>query len=206
MKSIDVIIVSLPERLNDRLVILKDFLYKEDIQFVIVDAIKKDNGAEGLIETMKKVYQMCLEAKFEKVLILEDDCKFIVDKPFEFIEKCMLQLPEKWDLLYLGCNLFQTNVELYTPNLIQVVGAWALHACIYSRKGIEKSLRAIEERKDNSPLDTLIVEKVQLDGNCFAAYPMLCSQRKGFSNIENKNVDYSNLLLNRFNDRTKNIA
>ncbi|MEO7048909.1 MAG: hypothetical protein ABI091_26640 [Ferruginibacter sp.] len=202
----EVIIISLPERLNDRLIFLKEYLNERNIDFIVVDAIKKDNGAEGLIETMKKVYELCLKSDFENVLILEDDAEFIVDKPLELIEKCMPQLPKDFDLLYLGCNLFQTKVELYTPNLIQVFGAWALQSVIYSRKGIEKCLKAVEERDNDMPLDTLIVEKVQPDGKSFCTYPMIVSQRKGYSDIQKKNTDYSEYLINRFNDRTKNIT
>lgn len=202
----EVIIISLPERLNDRLVHLKSFLQKENIDFIIVDAIKKNNGAEGLIDTMRKVYEMCLRSDQGQFLILEDDCTFIVDKPFELIEKCMLQLPPNFDLMYCGCNLFQTEVELYTPNLIQVLGAWSTHSIVYSRKGIEKCLKAIEERDNNLPLDTLIVEKVQCDGHSFCTMPMIVTQSDGYSDIAQKNVSYSEFLTDRFLDRTKNIA
>ena len=201
-----VIIISLPERKKDRLDVLCEYLDNECVEYEVFNAIGKENGAEGLIESVRCVYELCLSSDAENFLILEDDAHFIIDKPFEFAEKCMMQLPLDYDLFLLGCNLFQTNIELYTPNLIQVLGAWALHACVYSRKGIRKSLKAIEERDNGFPLDTLLVERVQIDGKSFCAFPMACTQRNGLSNIAGREVNYERFLIHRFNERTKHIA
>lgn len=206
MKIEKVFVISLPERLNDRLYFLSKRLVEEGIEFEVVEAIRSDNGVDGLAKTFHKLFTSCVDKGYRNVLVLEDDCEFIVDKPFELIGKCMMQLPFNFDLLYCGCNLFQTNVSLSSANLIQVLGAWALHAVVYSAIGMRKVLKAIETRTIGIPLDSVIVDKVQSDGLSFCSYPMIATQKNGFSDIMKAEVNYDRFLLNRFIERTKKLS
>lgn len=72
--------------------------------------LKKRLGREPVEMTLPKigcalshiyVYQDMLEKKYQNVLILEDDLVVNV-KALESLQKALVELPDNWDLLYLG--------------------------------------------------------------------------------------------------------
>lgn len=201
-----IFIISLPERLIDRLIPLIDYLKSIDMSYWAYQATKNTNGKLGLLLTMEKLLTESMYAEFEQILVLEDDCNFIVDDVKEQIEKCLLQLPKDFDCLYLGVNLFQKNVELYSENLIKLESGYATHAIIYSKKGIRKVLEAIRSKKLNQwALDEIMVKLIQPQGSCFAAYPMVVTQSNGYSDIEKKEIKYDRFLTDRFKERTAHL-
>lgn len=160
------------------------------------------SGVMGLIETMKYLLEYCIANGYAKVLILEDDVRFLETRLF--VDKCIAQLPDDFDLMYLGCNLAQNKVELFSPNLIKVDGAYATHAILYSNSGMKK-VYDILKRGSDSPLDVQIVHGVQADGNCYACYPMAGTQVDSYSDIEQRDVRYRQLLEDRFEQKTQHL-
>lgn len=207
MKIQKTVIISLPERKEDRLIPLQAHLKEFNWpNYEVYEAVKLSDGKLGLIVSVADLLSKLLEDKeISCVLICEDDFRFLL-QPHENVEKCLEQLPNNFDLCYLGCNLWQTHIHKYSQNLIQVDDVYALQSVIYSRTGMEKVLRAIRGMDKTIPLDVLIKEKVQCDGNCYCSSPILTSQIRGFSNIENKIIDWSKVLQDRFHERTKHLA
>lgn len=204
MKIEKTFIVSLPNRLFDRLIPLIDYVKEIDLDYFVVSAIKKDNGKVGLIKTVYKLFSDCIDLGLRNILVLEDDCRFLIN-PIETINKCFEQLPEDYDMLYLSCNLWQNHVYKYSENLIQLEDAYTTHCVIYSESGIRKVLEAINENNDLLPLDVLIKEKIMPDKKCFCSFPILAKQMDSFSDIENKEVKYSRFIEDRFEEKTKHL-
>jgi GR25 family glycosyltransferase involved in LPS biosynthesis len=195
--------ISLPSR-EDRREVFDKHMHDAGIEYEFIDGlVDVTGGAAGLTRTVRGLLNHCIEKRYEQVLIMEDDCQFMTEKFSEIVDKALAQAPPDADLIYLGVNIFQEKVELYSPNLIKIDGGWALHAVIYKRSGMIKVLNAIKNMKNKEPLDTLIVKEVQIDNKCFAVYPMLCTQKAGYSDIEGKRTNYSRLLEERFALRTK---
>lgn len=204
-------IISLPDRLTDRLIPLIDYLKSIDLDYSVFLAIKDRDGKRGLIFSIEKLFTEILKEHFNLeqpiFLILEDDCKFLSD-PREVIKKCLQQLPKDFDMLFLGCNLWQNHVYKYRDNLIKLDDAYATQSIIYSKKGIEKVLNVIHEFEKNEiiiPYDVLIKEFIMPDGKCFCSFPNLTTQLNGFSDIEQKEVKYSKFLEHRFTEQTKHL-
>lgn len=198
-------IISLSERLVDRLIPLIDYLKEKNIDYTVVEGIKHSDGKQGLVMTMEKLLTECMYAGYQQICILEDDCLFLVDNPKKEIEKCLSQLPKDFDLCYLGVNLFQ-DAELFTPNLIKINNGWSTHAIVYSKKGIRKVLEAVRRRKLNHiPFDEIIVKHVQNVGNTYCTYPMLITQKDGYSDIAKKEIEYGKFLTERFKERTAHL-
>lgn len=199
-------ILSLPERYGDRLVPLISHLQILEINdYKIYTAIKNKNGALGLVQTIEQLFSESLVSGVDNILVFEDDIVFTKPHPKEIISQCLIQLPSNYDCLFLGCNLWQTVVYKYSPNLIQLYDAYGTQSVLYSRSAMQKIIKAIQEMKGVVPLDFLIKEKIMPDGNCYCSFPSITSQINSFSDIEGKYVDYTNLLETRFEEKTRHL-
>lgn len=199
-------LISLPERKEDRLMPLLFKLHELGFEnYTVYPAIKNENGALGLIHTIKNLFTECIELGFENVLVFEDDVHFLRDDIIKQIDICTEQLPTDYDCLYLGCNLWQNVNFLYSNNLLQLYDAYGLQSVIYSKQAMVKIVEAIDNMKAFVPLDVLIQNRLMPHGKCFASFPNLTSQIVSFSNIQNKIQDWQNVLETRFTERTKHL-
>lgn len=218
MDQIKTFVINIESR-SDRMIKIREDLEKIGLKFERFNAIHDTKyGRIGLLKTIEKLLQHCIDSDIKEAFILEDDTKFIVPNPIEMFDECRSQLPVDYDLFYLGCNLHQDSIEKYSPNLIKLTKAWACHAILYSETGIVKVLSAVrselskiandperKEAKNVLPLDTTIIRFVQNDGKCYGSFPMLCTQYPGISSIENRHVDYAKFLEDKFAKKTKHL-
>jgi len=206
MKIEKTFIISLPYRLTDRLIPLIDYLKSIELDYFTYSATYHVEGQIGLLITIESLLTECVNEGYETIMVWEDDAKVVVDNLKEVIEESASQLPEEWDCLYLGVNLFQDNVELFSKNLIRIKSGWATHAIIFSKSGMIKTIEAIRRYKHNKiPLDEIMVKHVQSEGNCFCTYPMFISQHNGYSDIQKKEMNYEKILENRFKEKTAHL-
>lgn len=209
MKIEKTFIISLPFRLVDRLIPLIDYLKSIELDYFVWGAFKQCDGRVGLIKTIKSLFTDVLKTDKQVILVLEDDC-FFLQNPIGIIDKCLQQLPEDFDLCYLGCNLWQENIHKHSDNLLQVTDVYGTQSIIYSRTGMQKIVDAIIEIETDimqpiKPYDVIIKEKIMPDGKCFCSFPNLTSQIVSHSDIENKVTDWRRVLETRFTEKTAHL-
>lgn len=193
----DFIFVINLKRRSDRLLQIKWELDKYNIKHIVWEANERTNGQEGIASTLKDLFKAAIYCGLENILVFEDDAKFMFD-PSSVMEGAIKMLPSNYDMLYLGVNPTKTYVpRFYSTNLLYLPRGYALHACAYSLAGMKKIL----ELPDQLPIDLNIADNIHPEGNSYAVYPMICTQRPGFSDIEKKYTDWSFALENRFNER-----
>jgi glycosyl transferase family 25 len=74
------------------------------------------NGIVGCGVSHMKIYEDALKNNYKNILVLEDDVNF-TDDLYEELDKAMSELPEDYDILYLGCvGLCDKNI-VYNMNL-----------------------------------------------------------------------------------------
>lgn len=200
-----VYVINLPDR-SDRKESVSNKLRYLGLGFNIWVATKNSNGILGLLYTMRDLLTYCLSNYKEPVLILEDDVEFMpeINKLYNAIS----QLPKNFDGLWLGCKLNDDVEELYSENLIRIKNAYATHAVYYSQSGMRKVLFQIDHLLSNNKfraLDLLIINKVQVDGNCYCTFPLMAGQSKGFSDIEKKEIDYAPFIEELFKKKTEHL-
>lgn len=214
---------------TERLDITKKILEKHGITDIeVFQAIKYEaSGAIGIYHSFYLLIQQAYFSGFQHIAVFEDDIDIVNDQlqawlqiNFQFVK--MLS----YDILYLGCNSHEPhegrepfkkiNSRGYCDTLLQVQDVWACHAMVISRNGMYRILQEMNKGMTNhlfsfanvlqydNPLDVLIQQKIQPGGNCYATYPMMVTQRSGYSDIEKKimNQDY---LLTRFQQNTINL-
>lgn len=198
-----------------RLPIAAKELNSHGISFDKYPAIINENGELGLIQTMKKLFEENINCN---ILVFEDDIEILHNRIYDFIEMIIEQVPDDFDLLYLGCNLLVPPVKV-SKNILKIRAAYSSHSVLYSKKGIDLILSLW---KENQPYDNFLMTEIQPYGNCFCTYPILCSQRIGESsifkydpkkqigiekyyNVSTKEIDWGLLMKEQFNLMTKNL-
>lgn len=139
-----------------------------------------------------KSHQECLKGKGD-LLILEDDCIF-ENNALEIFKKAKEQLPEDFDLLYLGANVKQ-KAEKYSENLYRIYGGvHTTHAMYWSAKGRKLMLETWQPGMQGT-IDHWLFMEGQSKLNCYVCYPMVAFQRGSYSDVRLQYLDYREEML-----------
>ncbi len=144
---------------------------------------KQTRGQLGCTLSHYKLYEKIVAEKFERVLILEDDCQF--NPCVENLELYMANLPEDWGLFYVGWDNNSLPVN-YSTNLCEISQRYSM--AIMGTAGIairpHFAERLIELNKNFAyTADGLLTEAViQYGLKTYAAVPRM-SQQDGLGSI-----------------------
>ncbi len=174
---------------------------------------KKQNSHLGCWFSHYSILKNAEKFNFNKILILEDDFVFNFE-PVDMNLKlncCVNELPQNWDLFYLGAYFvkgYDYDAKLnYSKNLYKVNTAFSTHSICYSRCGIKKMISAMEKAFLNirsiplnyESIGWFYVKEFLYENNCYASKEFLCGQKEGFSDIEGRVVDYKDYFLKSYN-------
>lgn len=196
----EVFVVNLFSR-PDRLQSVTKELEKFDIKFHTWAATKSEDGRRGLRMTMVELFLYCIDQNLKRVCVFEDDIKIISENFTELLSDCFEQLPEDFHLFYMGGRLLKPPTKK-SKNILQTSIMYATHAVIYSRFAIEYLLKKMEDQR---AYDTIIVGTIQMKNKCYCSYPLLVSQKQGYSDIEKMKVNYEKYIEETFAKKTMGI-
>jgi glycosyl transferase family 25 len=74
------------------------------------------NGLVGCAISHMKIYEDALKNNYKNILVLEDDVYFRHEL-YEELDKAMTELPEDYDILYLGCLGWCDKKQVYNMDL-----------------------------------------------------------------------------------------
>lgn len=190
-----ILVINLPSR-TDRLLQIAEELYKWGIPYELVNATPHEDGAEGLRITVEKIFRDAIAKNLSSVLIFEDDAMFVEScgNPNETMEQVVKQLPPTWQLLYLGAQCTNGFKAKPSNNLLLLDMAFATHAWAISLDGMKEILAAGLE----APIDNSIVKTIQPKGNTYITYPLLCTQRPGYSDIGRTEINWQPFIEQRY--------
>jgi GR25 family glycosyltransferase involved in LPS biosynthesis len=197
----EIVVISLEDRV-DRRMFMQQQMEKYGLPYRIFNAIRHPLGVNGLVESMKAVFKECVGKRNLNTLILEDDATFVVD-PVAFLKEAIPQLPKPYDLFFLGLNLL-TRPRRISANILKVEDSYSTHAICYSYEGMKFMMERLDEVAV-APYDQIVRTQILCRGRSFCTYPLLATQRPGYSDIENKEIDWGKLMSMTYNIHTKNI-
>jgi len=116
-----------------------------------------------------------------ELLVCEDDVCFL-NQSREIFNAAYEQLPEDWDMLYLGGRIHEP-AERFSDNLFRVrIGVHCNHAILYSEKarGMILSLYSVWENEHKS-FDHWLYLVGQGMMECYMCSPVIAYQRPGYS-------------------------
>lgn len=126
-------------------------------------------------------------------MTIEDDILFLPNAK-ENLEKSIEQLPPDWDMLYLGATL-NRPLERVSENLLRIKKGWATHGIVYNNQsGV---VDFILSQGYKWKIDVLLADVVQELFNCYMCYPMVATQRPGYSDVVNHYTEYKE-ITNRY--------
>ena len=165
-------------------------------------AIKTDNGWLGCNLSHLGVIEKSKENGYDNFLVFEDD--FVLQDNFiESVTETIKQLPEDWDMFYLGGNLSMCKVkEQISKNITKVdsvltTHCYAMRGTIYDKVLNESPIMPPQKGfLRGQVIDVYYSEKICPNHNTYICDPMLCTQDTGYSDIEKRVVNYSNLIKN----------
>jgi hypothetical protein len=130
------------------------------------------------------------------LMFFEDDFEFTDDFD-EVFTKAIAELPQSFDMLYLGANL-QAPVTRYSDHLVRVNGAWLMHATLLSAKFIDFII-------DNYPNSNIRIadewyRRIAPQREFYMTVPMISYQRKDYSDFVGRYV-YYDIFSNKYYKR-----
>lgn len=128
------------------------------------------------------------------LLHLEDD---VVFRDLDHLPQALRELPDDWDILYLGANLIcwnngEPSPERYSEHLFRVRAAWTTHAIAYHKRCVRRILEG-QPSFDQLMFDNHLSQRLP-ELNAFCVAPMVAWQRPRFSSIWGRHDDYSEIF------------
>lgn len=165
----------------------------------VANAEKHEVGEKGLCHTMVGLLDFCIRQQYKTVLILEDDCQFDMNETI--VNAVFNSIPKDFDLLYMGCTLMN-RPERVNQHILKVAGAYSSHAILYSASGLQIAYNALVSDHVGHAYDVLLQQQHHAKRYC--AYPMLCVQRPGISDIYKHDVN--NKILEPYYNRITKVV
>ncbi len=197
-------LINLPHR-EDRLADSTKILNDYNIPFEVITAIlNKEAPCVGLVHTMQKFFQQCLRDGLERCLLFEDDLSPLVTPEVlnETMEGVVSHVQSNWDFIYLGCNPAGGFSAFLYPNLLRMRFGYNTHAVAYSKRTMEY----IANHEIAEPIDNKLVRDYMPNSVVLATYPILFTQKPGFSDIGGQHTDWSDMIEKRFEQQVKLIV
>lgn len=145
--------------------------------------------------SVRQILKEFNESDAQTLIHVEDDCVF---RELWYLDFALNQLPEDWDIVYLGANLVlwehaqRFDPERFSAYLWRVKSAWTTHAIGFNKKVVPFLLEnqpGLSERMFDNWLSDQLPD---LKAYCVA--PMVAWQRPRFSLIWNRSDDYSDIF------------
>lgn len=143
-----------------------------------------------------------IENEDNNCLIFEDDVEFFLppEQTLDILSKSISELPNDWDMLYLGCNMDAFIAYQETEHLAKLTGAFATHAYAV-RRTLFTELNNLNRRIDVIHNDVSYAYEVIPNYKVYQTIPMLCGQRDSWSDIERNTSSNSKMMLERFQQK-----
>lgn len=151
----------------------------------VVYAVPHDNAKMSFNRSMR----MIMSETNEQLLFFEDD---VLIKDCNHFYDAISQLPEDWEICYLGANLVDP-IERYSDNLYCVSGAWTTHAVMI------KNPSNLGYNDVDIMFDQWLRECIHPRGNTYIVKPMIAWQKPHISYLWNHFADYTDIFNNSAN-------
>ena len=152
-------------------------------------------GAVGCALSQFFAIKYAKQLGLNNFLLLEDDIQF-EDNINNVFEEYVKEVPEDWDMLYLGGQHFHgMNLQQVSENVYKCEYTLAAHSVAFRSTVFD---RFIDKLVDiTKPCDVHYAESHK-EINAYVFIPHLTWQRNSYSDIEKVNVDYTFLKHHRY--------
>jgi GR25 family glycosyltransferase involved in LPS biosynthesis len=192
------------EHRKDRLEHINTEFKKMEIDAERVNAIKMNTGAVGCTMSHIKCLELAKQRDYEYVFICEDDITFRNPELFKRnLQRFYENHDINWDLLIIGGNNvppFQQVTE-YCARVFycQTTTGYVVKKHYYDTllKNFRESANGLMREPNNPSTYALDMywKRLQLQDFWYMITPPTVTQYESYSDIENRNVNYENMML-----------
>lgn len=168
------------------------------------DAIKAKSGRVGCSLSHLKILQTAKDKNLPYVVILEDDIKFTNPELFKKQLQFFFDKQIDFDVYLLAGNL-RGKLQQIDESILKVSKSFTTTGYIVKRhyydvmiKNISQGITYLLKNPNNGyfAIDTHLM-KIQETGNWYISHPRTVTQKPDYSDIEDRNVNYNNVMLDR---------
>lgn len=157
------------------------------IKFYYVDRHPTD-PKRGCLESHLGAIEYGISKKWDKMMIIEDDIKLI--NPLHVLSDA----PDDFDMLYLGGtvrSIMECDLSQEIPNNTWLrCSCWTTHAYIINLKNNELIGAIKEALNQEAEIDTFYSDVIHPKFRVYMHNPMVMIQKPGWSDIEQREVNY----------------
>lgn len=183
----------------------------QEVELKLVE--KNKDGALGCLTSHLECIKKSKELGHKRILLMEDDIKFDLETINNLLN-LNIDIPSSFDMLYLGYHINRGYKQ--SNNILKIVSSQVTHCYIMDSSifdivinNINNDWGSIPEYHDRNKLENMInwsVRAIDLfyskwihhrRNNSYGIYPIICLQYEGWSDIENKLMDYNKLMLGK---------
>jgi len=167
------------------------------------NAIKMENGAIGCSMSHLKCVELAKKSNFDYVFICEDDITFLNPTLFTMQLQMFLSKHKTWDVILVAGNNM-VPFEAVDSTCIKVSNCQTTTGYIVKREYYDKLMENYKEGIQKQIKEPNVPEykidkywfKLQKEDNWFLIIPLSIIQREDYSDIEKKNTNFGNYMLN----------
>lgn len=161
----------------------------DEYKLVRYEAIENaEIPVKGHAQTFMNIIQMAMDQNMEAILVGEDDL-VLYEESRELWEKGVSELPDNWDVL-LGGVYYLHDRKSVSHCLCKVSDFCALHFVLIRKTAFDLILEYEKNNYALKNIDRYIGKLTRLNKlNAYVVWPMVSSQRNGYSDIRRKNVN-----------------
>lgn len=153
-------------------------------------------GAVGCSLSQLFTLKLAKHLNLSSYLLLEDDIQFDENFLEKFSEIYENQVPDNWDMLYLGGQHFHgMNLTQVNKNVYKCEYTLAAHSIVFKNTVYDRFIKSLVDI--TKPCDVHYAESHK-DINAYVIIPHLTWQKNTYSDIEKVNIDYSFLKQHRY--------
>jgi len=156
------------------------------------DENKYKIGALGCMLSHLEIIKLCIERKYNNVLILEDDTEFQIGNGIRFDQVISIMKNQfenlNFGLFYLAGNHRGAQLQKKSDNINRVKGTLTTGSYIINKsvmKFIVKNMASYPRE-----IDIFYSTVIQNQFPCYCVHPHITKQGDGYSDIVQKNVSY----------------
>ena len=179
--NVEAVVINLKERTEKKNYMISQ-LEKKNMKYSFFTANRHTNPKRGCLESHLSVIKEAIKKNVKYLLIMEDDAKFI--GLFSSLQKP----PPDWDMLYMGGTCHRILDKKYSG--YARVQTWTTHCYIVNLTNEKFVKKLLEVEEYNGEIDRYYLEKIHPVFNAYMVDPMICIQKEGYSDIEEKEVNY----------------
>jgi glycosyl transferase family 25 len=192
--------INLKER-TDRLANAQEQLQSIGIIGERVSAVKTEMGAIGCTMSHIKCLELAKQRNYDMIFICEDDIQFTYPTKLKQCIDNFQKTVEEWDVCIIGGNngkpFHSVNQSCIRVFNCQTTTGYIVQKHYYEtlitnfRESVQQLIRSKDKRLH--ALD-IYWKRLQQTGKWFMLTPIMAVQKEGYSNIENRYVDYRRMM------------